>query len=113
MEIINKQIILGLIFSAICFPCSASTTDVNPSENTSIEKNVNLRFYPSDSEVKPQCTGKSRHYLIVNKAGYYNSVFSMCTENGKFLNFWGWDDGKYTTFTTDMYAYWSELPENI
>lgn len=79
--------------------------------HTCAEKNVTLHFYTT--EVKPQCVHESRHYLIVNNSGYYNSVFLTCAENQGFVNFWGWDNGKYTKFTPRMYKYWAELPERL
>lgn len=98
----------GLVFATISVLNAAHGSEQAPRQ---ADKAVTLHFQPAT--VKPACTEESRHYLIVNAAGYYNSVFALCAKNREFVNFWGWDNGEYTTFTPKMYALWAELPEKI
>lgn len=110
MHFLFKKILFTLPFIALLFQYSvqASAGDVNASQ---LGKKVELDFHPSNEP--PQCAENSRHYLITNKSGYYNSVFSTCDESGGFVNFSGWDNGDYTSFNQKDYDYWAELPEHI
>lgn len=100
---------IPIILSALFLPFVVNAENSKSLNNDG--KDVTLHFNPSSS--KPQCHDDSRHYLIVNNAGYYNSVFETCTKNKKFLHFWGWDNGEYTIFKPEMYSYWTLLPEKI
>lgn len=110
MRNVKRRLLAGAIVTTVILHGSAYATPSEPLSGTA-EKKVTLHFYPS--AVNPPCNKGSRHYLIVNDAGYYNSVMSTCAENGKFVNFWGWDNGRYTVFSPTMFTYWTALPEVI
>ncbi|WGL97254.1 hypothetical protein QE177_08410 [Arsenophonus sp. aPb] len=105
-----KKILFTLPFIALLFQYSvqASAGDGNARQQG---KKVELDFHPANEQ--PQCAENSRHYLITNKSGYYNSVFTTCDESGGFVNFSGCDNGENITFNQKDYDYWTELPEHI
>ncbi|TPW38728.1 hypothetical protein FKD06_25295 [Serratia sp. SRS-8-S-2018] len=115
MPVPKMHFLPSFIFSTLFLMHSAnaelsSLTDV---EQPAFKKNKNVTLHFYSSGVKPECLKNSRHYLIVNDKGYYNSVFTTCSKGKIFYYFSGWDNGKYISFTPSMYKYWAILPEKI
>jgi hypothetical protein len=100
----SRVLVVLIMISSIILPCYGRSLTIHKSKiNT-----MTLNFQPAHS--KPICHKDVRNYLIVTKAGLYFSVFEKCDINDRFLNFWGWDSGEYTTYHDDNYISWALIP---